>query len=146
MSNEPPFDEDLPDEIATKVLLIYPNFGDCYLWDLNGVGTGVESFGGSEEFASRFERWANRWDQCMNIDTMELDSATLANEHFDELGVALAAELKTLVGNKSKVIYGFILKHGVVEVLPDGGTCDWPPGFSSAANRKWILNEENPTL
>jgi hypothetical protein len=140
-----PSHNDVPDELAEKVLRIFPDFGiegDAYLWDLNGVCIGVEGVGGSEEFAKRFEKWAYRWDECMNIKTLELDAAKLAAERFDEQGLALAGELKRLVGEKSKVVYDFILKKGTVEVLADGSTRDWPPGINFDANRKRVLDEE----
>ena len=69
MSDESKISEDLPDEIAEKVLRIFPDFGivgDAYLWDLNGVCIGAKSVGGSEEFVRRLQTWAARWEECMD--------------------------------------------------------------------------------
>ena len=146
MSDKSQISQELPDELAEKILRIFPDFGiggDAYLWDLNGVCISVEGVGGSEELARRFEKWANRWDECMNIKTMELDTTTLAAERFDEQGLALAAELKRVVGEQSKVVYELILQKGTVEVLADGSTRNWLPGTNFDANRKWILDKHN---
>ena len=145
MSDKSKTHENLPQEVALKILRIFPDFGiesEPYLWDLNGICIGVEDVGGSEEFSQRFQRWADRWDECSDTDTQELNTTTLSAEKFDEQGFALAWELKRLVGEKSKVIYEFILKEGAVEVLADGSTLDWPPGVNLELNQKVILDEE----
>ena len=110
--------------------------GDAYLWDLNGVCIGVECVGGSPKLACHFAEWADRWDETSTANNYETDRPTLAAEQFDEKGLALATELKRVVGDKSKVIYGFVLKEGAVEVLTDGSTREWHPGIDFDANRK----------
>jgi hypothetical protein len=55
MSDESKMSKLFPDELAEKILRIFPEYGPDapYLWKLNGVGIGVENVGGSEEFARR---------------------------------------------------------------------------------------------
>lgn len=145
MSDETKIHEDWPKEVARKILRVFPDFGlesEPYLWDLNSIYLGVEDVGGSAEFAQRFQRWADRWDECSDPDTQELDKTTLSAEKFDEQGFALAWELKRLVGEKSKVIYEFILKEEAIEVWADGSMGNWPPGVNLELNQKWILEEE----
>jgi len=133
-------DEDLPDELATKILRIFPDFAGSYLWDLEGCCTGVESFGGTAELDERFTKWAEHWDTCtsIEIETMETDVAALAAGHFDEKGLALAVELKRVVGDKVRVVYRFSLRKADAEILAEGSTKEWP---RDTDYRQWALDQ-----
>jgi len=130
--------EDLPDELATKVLRIYPDFGGAYLWDLDGCCLCVDFVGGTEEFDDRFTKWAILWDHCTSTKTPVTDVATLAAEHFDEKGLALAAELKRVVGDRARIIYRFTLKTVDAEILADGSITELP---RNTDYRQWALDQ-----
>jgi hypothetical protein len=135
-------DLDLPDKLATKVLQMFPDFGEAYLWDLDGGCLGVEEFDGTAELDERFRKWAAQWDSCTSTKTAETDVATLAADHFDEKGLALAAELKRVAGDKARVIYHFSLKKTDVEILADGGTKECP---RNTDYRQWALDQREST-
>ncbi len=130
-------EEDLPDELSEKLLTIYPDFSGTYLWDLNGGSLGVEDIGGTEELDERFRTWSRRWENCVTTKTYKIDYATLAAERFDQQGLALAAELKKVVCDKSRIIYCFTLKKAAAEILADSSTQDWP---FERDNRKFVLD------
>ncbi|MCX6908351.1 MAG: hypothetical protein NTY01_09955 [Verrucomicrobia bacterium] len=129
---------ELPDELATKVLRIYPDHGDTYLWDVNSCATGAddELVGGSKKLDRRFRAWAHRWEQCCGLEAIGDDKATLAAEKFDEQGLALAGELKRVVGGSARVIYYYTLLKKDLEILEDGS-------YSECAHetdwREWVL-------
>ncbi len=139
MSSKP-----FPDELALKVLRIFPEFGvkgDAHLWKLSGACVSVEDVGGTPELARRFEEWTCRWEETTSANNYQTDRITLALEQFDKKGLALATELKGVVGDNSKVIYELVLTDGAVEVLADGSLCDWPLGVNLEANRKWAKGQ-----
>ena len=112
-----------------------------YLWDLDGGFLGVEDVGGTEEFHERFTKWANRWNDCESFNPYNIDRDTLAAEHFDEKGLALAAELKRVVGDKARVIYHFSLKASDAEIMASGGVKEWP---RDTDYRQWALDQREP--
>lgn len=121
-----------------KVLRIYPDHGDTYLWDVNSCATNTDNefVGGSEKLDRRFRAWAHRWEECCGFEAIGDDKATLAAEKFDEQGLALAGELKRVVGGSARVIYYCTLLKKDLEILEDGSYCecahetDW---------REWVL-------
>lgn len=129
--------EDLPEEIATKVVSIAPDFEGAYLWDLDGCCIGNEGPAFPDDLDMRFTAWSEIWDACYDLDTMKLDKAKLAAEGFDEQGLALAAELKRAIGKAAKVIYCCILRKAALEVLEDGRTIEWP---YETDFRQWALD------
>jgi len=130
--------EDLPDDLAEKVLRIFPDFGGAYLWDADGCCLGVDSVGGTAEFDERFTKWAIRWDHCTSTKTPVTDVATLAAESFDDQGLALAAELKRVAGDKARVFYDFTLKKTDAEIRADGSIKETP---RDTDYRQWALDQ-----
>jgi hypothetical protein len=130
--------EDLPNGIELKVVRIFPDDGGAYLWDLEGscIGNGSLSF--PDELDERFEAWSESWAACFDFATREIDRARLAEEHFDERGIALAAELKASMGQAARVIYYCTLREAAVEILEDGKTieCARETDF-----RQWALDQ-----
>ena len=132
--------EDLPEDVVTKVVKIYPDFCGAYLWDLDGCCIGNEDPAFLDDLDARFTAWSERWDACYDIDNWKLDKARLAEEQFDVQGIALATELKRAVGPTVKVIYYCTLSETTLEVLEDGKTIECPPDTDF---RQWALDNSN---
>jgi hypothetical protein len=135
--------DDLPDELAGRVLRVFPDNGDSYLWDLNACCMEVVEIGGTESLEREFEAWARHWDRCFDLRRMEVDKLKLGAECFDEQGLLLARQLKRFVGESRRVIYGFTATEHSVEILAEGGTRDWPPGLDIIRNREWLLKKQH---
>lgn len=137
-------DDELTEDMAVKVVRIFPDYGGFYLWDLNGCGIGNEDPVFSDDLDKRFTAWAESWDACVNHNPYKIDKARLAAESFDERGIALARELKRAVGKKAKVVYQYTLRRGALEILGNGRTVRWPLNKDW---RKWVLeNFDDKTL
>lgn len=130
-------EDDLPDDVAVKVVKIFPDCGGAYLWDLDGVCIGNENPAFSDDLDKRFTAWSESWDVCFNDKTVKVDKVRLASKRFDERGLALAVELKRAIRNQARVIYCCQLSEPAVEVLEDGSTIEWP---SDTDFRQWALN------
>lgn len=130
-------EEDLPGNLAIKVLRIFPDAAGTYLWDLNGCCIGNENPAFSDELDERLTTWSNRWDTCYDIKTMRIDKTRLAEERFDEQGVALAAELNRAVGADARVIYYCTLTKAALEILENGQTVKCP---RETDFRQWALD------
>ena len=135
-------DEYLPGELATKVLRIFPDYVGACLWDLDGCCLCLEDHGVPAELEARFTKWTQLWESCTNTKNAAKDVATLTAEHFDEKGLALAGELKRVVGDKARVIYHFTLKKADAEILADGSIKEWP---KNTDYRQWAL-DQRPAL
>lgn len=131
-------EEDLPDELVTRVLRIFPDFAEAYLWDLDGGSLGVEDVGGTAELDDRFRKWSAVWEAHLDVKTATLDRNALAAQRFDEKGLSLAAELKRVVGGKARVIYHFILEEAHAEILAGGRTAELPRETDC---RQWALDQ-----
>lgn len=130
---------DLPDDLAIKVLRICPDAAGTYLWDLDAYCVGVEVVGGTEEFDERFSKWASRFNDCQIYNpSYKIDRERLAAEHFDERGLALAAELKRIAGDKARIFYGFTLKKTDAEILADGSIKESP---RDTDYRQWAVDQ-----
>lgn len=130
-------DEDLPEGIAVKVVQIFPDCGGAYLWDLDGTCIDNASPSFPDELDERFTAWSESWDACFDPATMKVDRARLAEEHFDERGIALAIELKLAIGQAARVIYYCNLREEALEILEGGKTieCARETDF-----RRWALD------
>jgi len=135
-------EEDLSDELAVKVVRIFPDCGGAYLWDLNSGCIGNEDPVFPGELDERLTAWSESWDACFDPNTMKTDKARLAKEGFDDRGLALAAELKHAIGEAAKVVYYCNLREAALEILPNG-TIEWPRDTDF---RQWALDheKENP--
>lgn len=128
---------DLPEEIAVSVLRIFPDVAGAYSWDLNACCIGNENPVFPEDLDERFTSWAKRWDAHRDFETGKPDKAALAAEGFDEQGLALAAELKGVIGPAAKVIYYCTLRAAALEVAGDATTIKWP---RKTDFRQWALD------
>ena len=129
---------DLPDDLAKKVVKIFPDCCGMYLWDLDGCCIGNEDPAFPDDLDKRFTAWSESWDAaCDNSTTFKIDKARLAAERFDERGLELAAELKRCIRDQAKVIYLCTLRKASLEVLEDGNTIEWPYGTDF---RQWALD------
>jgi hypothetical protein len=137
-SDEYWLEEDLPKEVVTKIVHIFPDCGGCYVWDLDGTA-GFDEPTIPDELDARFTAWSDSWDACFDSATMKVDKARLAGEKFDERGLALATELKQTMGWRMRVIYCCNLSEPALEVLGDGQTLVWPRGtdFRQQALGAW---------
>ncbi|MCX6906539.1 MAG: hypothetical protein NTY01_00690 [Verrucomicrobia bacterium] len=128
--------DELTEDMAVKVVRIFPDYGGCYLWDLNSGCICNEDPVFSDDLDKRFTAWAESWDASRDIKTHDPDETRLAAERFDERGIALAKELKRAVGKKAKVVYQYTLRRGALEILGNGRTVRWPLNKDW---RKWVL-------
>jgi hypothetical protein len=134
------FDDYLPDDLAIRVVQIYPDFAGAYLWDLNSCCISNESLPYSDDLDARFTAWAELWDQAYNFTAHKADHWQLSRIGFDQQGLDLAKELKSAVGNTHRVIYDCTLRELALDVLEDGGTVELPRNTDF---RQWSLDQRN---
>ncbi|MCU0772049.1 MAG: hypothetical protein MUE94_09830 [Verrucomicrobia bacterium] len=132
-------EEDLPEALASRVVRIFPDHGGTYLWDLDGAAVSAEGLGAAADLDARFETWSNRWSACVGTDRRGANLAELAAERFDDEGLALARELKGVVGETARVVYNCVLAKVDIEIRADDSSQEWPRGTNY---RQQVLDEQ----
>ncbi len=108
--NYPREDEwEVKEPYCTWHLSVYADYGESYLWDMNGCCTCCEEFGASKQMEERFCTWSKKYEVIFErrFETGDFSQHHLPEAEAEALyneGLQLCAELAVLLEGKCKTL------------------------------------------